>query len=69
VALVRIEVSEERIASIIMVKRRELGNLMMEEIRSSEMSVLTRATRRHSPEYGILVNIVCIKYGVLYRDM
>jgi hypothetical protein len=57
VALVRSDVSEERIASIIMVKRISelvtanvvpssliLFTMMMEVIRFNEMSVLTRAT-------------------------
>jgi hypothetical protein len=64
--IVRTDVSEERIAAIIKVKRiSELGtalgvtsslivfNLMMEADRSSETSVLTRATR-HIPEDSIL---------------
>jgi hypothetical protein len=84
VALVRTDVSEQRIASIICVTRiGELGTtlavpssrrtqrrqllvtaivvptspilvtLMMEGIRSSETSILTRATRCHVPEDGI----------------
>jgi hypothetical protein len=61
------DVSEERIASIIMEKRiSQLGTtfavtsslilftMMMEAIRSYETSVLTRATRRHISEDGIL---------------
>jgi hypothetical protein len=77
VALVRIDVSEERIASSIMVKRISelvllrsvlqlldpanivlnsaiLLILVMVSLRSSETSVLTRATRRHIPEDGNL---------------
>jgi hypothetical protein len=73
--LVRADVSEEVIASIIRVTRiselrttltassnisnvvpnaRILFTVMMEEIRSPKKSVLTRATRRHIPEDGIL---------------
>jgi hypothetical protein len=33
-----------------------LFTLLMEAISSSELSVLTRATRRHVPEYGIIHN-------------
>jgi hypothetical protein len=65
VTLFRTDVSEEGISSIMKVERiRELGTklavnrnwstLMMEAIISFEMSVLTRATRRHIPEEGIL---------------
>jgi hypothetical protein len=66
VVLVRTDVSEQGIASIITVtKIGELGtliaaisliflSLMMEMIRSSETSVLTRATQRNIPEDGIL---------------
>jgi hypothetical protein len=65
VALVRTGVSEEHIVSIIsVITISELGTLalsslilytfMMEEIRTSEPSVLTTTTRRHIPEDGIL---------------
>jgi hypothetical protein len=61
-ALVRTDVSEERSASLIRTTRiGELGTispifvtLMMEELRSSEMSALTRATRRNIAEDAIL---------------
>jgi hypothetical protein len=80
--LVGTDVSEERIASVISVKRiSELGTMflrsvlqllvaanvilisliiftLMEAIRSSETSLITRATRRHIPEYGILLFIM-----------
>jgi hypothetical protein len=48
VALVRTDISEDRIASVI--------SLIMEAIGSSETSVLTRATRRHIPEDSILLS-------------
>jgi sensor domain CHASE-containing protein len=70
VALVGTDVSEERIASIIRVKRMNdleklvtvnvlptsliIFILMIEAIRSSESSVLTRATRRHIKEDSII---------------
>jgi hypothetical protein len=56
VALVRTDFSEESIASIIRVLASSpiFVTLMMEAIRSTETSVLTRATRRHIPEDGIL---------------
>jgi hypothetical protein len=64
VALIRTDVSEDRIASIfrvhecelvterscLLLYRHKLVGLMMEAIRSSEASVLIRATRRHLPE-------------------
>jgi thiazole synthase ThiGH ThiG subunit len=57
VALLRTEVSEARIASII--KATKISELifvtfMMEAIRASETSVLTIATRRHIPEDDIV---------------
>jgi hypothetical protein len=63
VALTRTDVSEEHIASIIRVTRIiELGTtLMMEAIRFSETSVLTRATRRLVPEDdGIVESTVSV---------
>jgi hypothetical protein len=56
VALVRTDFTEERITSIISVTwiRELLITLMMDVIRSSETSVLTRPTWRNIPEDGIL---------------
>jgi hypothetical protein len=56
VALVRTEVLEESIGSIIRVAPSSLIRfaLMMKAILSSETSVFTRATRRHIQEDGIL---------------
>jgi hypothetical protein len=95
VALVRTDVTDERIAFIIRVKRSELGTaltvtinrstiriytftLMMEAMRSSETSVLARATRRHIPKGGILLTnfvlsdahcIVACQMFLPYRNM
>jgi hypothetical protein len=49
VALVRIDVSEERCSLLA-----DSSMLMMEVIRSSETSVVTRTTRGHIPEDGML---------------
>jgi hypothetical protein len=83
-AILRANVSEERITSIIKVNRiSELGavavtsnsslvlfTLMTEAIRTSEMSVLTRATRRHIPEDGILHNLGMFNYQIaLLREV
>jgi hypothetical protein len=53
VADVRTEVSEERIANVVP-SSPILAIVMMEKIRSYETQVLTRATRHHIPEDGIL---------------
>jgi hypothetical protein len=61
-ALVRTNVSEEHVAYLLQLlctanivpSSPILVTLMMEAIRSSETSVLTRATCRHMPEDGIL---------------
>jgi hypothetical protein len=75
VAVVRTDVSEERIASIIRVTRISanavpssliLVTLMMEAIHSSEMSVITRVTWRNIPEDGILHNLTCCYTGDKY---
>jgi hypothetical protein len=69
VSLVRTDVSQERIASIIGVKRiSELGKGAM---CSSERSVLTRATRRHISEDDIFhsqlrENLKPYKVHILY---
>jgi hypothetical protein len=56
VALVRTDVSEEHIVSVIRVKKRSLilSKLMMEATRPFDTSVLIKATRRHISEDGIL---------------
>jgi hypothetical protein len=61
VALVRNDVSEERIASIIRMLVTDnvpsspiLIALIMKAIRSSERSVLTKTTRHNTPEDGII---------------
>jgi hypothetical protein len=42
-----------------------LSTLMIEVIRSSETSVLTRVTRRHIPEDGIILRYFSLKFEVL----
>jgi hypothetical protein len=55
VALVRTVVFEERIITAnVVASSRNLCTLMMKVIRSSETSVLTRVTRSHILEDGIL---------------
>jgi hypothetical protein len=65
VALLRTDISEERITSISshvlrllvtdnVLRSPSLGILMMEALCSSEMSVLTRGTRRQIPKHIIL---------------
>jgi uncharacterized membrane protein (DUF4010 family) len=63
VDLVRIDVSDEHITSIITVTR--IGELemlavilIMDAISSSETSVLTMATRRNIPDDSILQNLL-----------
>jgi hypothetical protein len=66
VVLVRTDVSEERIASIIRVKGiSELRRTSA--VTSTETSVLTRATRRQIPEDGILYNGFASVLGALLR--
>jgi hypothetical protein len=66
-ALVKADILEEHIASIIRVTVGEpvtanipssliVVTLMMEAMHSSKMSVLTRVTQRHIPEDGALQN-------------
>jgi hypothetical protein len=61
VALVRTDVLEERIASIVTVTKISalLVTLMAKAVCSSVTSVLTRATLRHIPEDGILQKYHC----------
>jgi hypothetical protein len=64
VAPVRTDGSEERIAPIIRVK----GILMMQAIRSSETSVLTRATWRNIPEDAIIFSFHLFSYCGMSAD-
>jgi hypothetical protein len=58
VALVRTDVSEVRIASIMRVIRiGELGTLAVKEPKHAAISVLSKTTRRNIPEDGILREI------------
>jgi hypothetical protein len=59
VALVRTDVSEERVAFIINPSSSNHYTMMMEAIYSSETSILTRATLRKIQEDGILHSNRC----------
>jgi hypothetical protein len=73
VALVKSDVSEENVSKVFVALIP--FTLLIEAIRSSETSVLERATRWQSPEDGILqaatnsVLIINRSISVIYRDI